>query len=288
MMKTMVIGANGQLGSDICEVFGKKHQVHGLTHAEGDISDYAAMLKLFDGLSPDIVINTAAMHNVEACEKDAAKAYAVNGIGVKNLAELCRQGDIPFIHISTDYVFDGKKGRPYVETDAAMPLNVYGNTKLSGENYALSIWPKTAVMRVGAIYGKNPCRAKGGLNFVGLMLKLAGERPFIRVVDDEIVTPTPTMAIAEQALVLTENEKYGLFHATCQGQCSWYEFAKTIFEIAGVKTDLQKAKPGKFPAKVRRPMFSVLENKRLAEMELDIMSGWKDGLEKYIIKKGTN
>lgn len=281
-MKVLLIGANGQLGRDISAELACAHKVTEATHVDGDISDHGAMRVLFEKTSPDCVINTAAMHNVEQCEKEPQKSYLVNGLGVKNLTELCREGSIPFIHVSTDYVFDGKKGKPYQETDAPLPVNVYGNTKLAGEYYALSTWDKSVVVRVGGIYGKNPCRAKGGLNFVQLMLKLAKERPQIRVVDDEIVTPTPTAAIARQVRVIMENGVFGLFHATCQGQCSWHEFAKTIFELASIETDLQKARPGEFTAKVKRPSYSVLENANLNELGLDCMPDWREGLESYL------
>lgn len=281
-MKILVLGANGQLGQDICGTLAQKHVVAPATHEDGDIADKMAMGALFARHAPDCVINTAAMHNVEACEKSPEEAYRVNALGPKYLAELCAERDIPFIHISTDYVFDGKKGGPYTEEDAPRPLNVYGNTKAAGENYALAACGKTAVVRVGGIYGKHPCRAKGGLNFVQLMLKLAKERPQIRVVDDEIATPTPAAAIARQLQAITEKGVAGIIHATCQGQCSWYEFAKKIFELSGVKTDLQKAAPGEFPAKTARPAYSVLDNRKLRHNALDIMPHWQDGLQDYL------
>ena len=285
-MKILVFGANGQLGSDICEVFAAKHEIVAATHEDTDINDYDAVAALLEKVKADCVINTAAMHNVEKCEQDPRGAQETNAFAIGNLAALCAKADMPFIHFSSDYVFDGAKKTPYMEDDAARPLNAYGNSKLSGENYALAVNPKTIIMRVGGIYGKNPCRAKGGLNFAQLMLKLAKERPEIRVVDDEIVTPTPTKAIAEQTLILAEEGKYGLFHATCQGQCSWYEFAKAIFEISDVKANLQKAKPGEFSTKVKRPSWSVLENSRLKEAGIDIMPHWRDGLESYLKEMG--
>lgn len=286
-MKILILGGNGQLGCDVRAAFEKHHDVHAATHDDGDICNPGAMRTLFDAVSPDCVINTAAMHHVEECEKNPSKAYETNALASRQLAELCREGDIPFVHISTDYVFDGKKGKPYLETDAAFPLNVYGNTKQSGENYILSTWHKGTVVRVGGIYGQNPCRAKGGLNFVQLMLKLAKERPQIRVVDDETVTPTPTAAIAAQLVHIVENGVTGLVHVTCRGECSWYEFARNIFELCGIKTDLQKARPGEFPAKVARPSYSVLENRKLQDCSLDVMPHWLDGLKNYIyqIKK---
>lgn len=284
-MKVMVIGANGQLGSDIADVLANEQDVISITHDDGDISDFNSMQDIFDNNSPDYVINTAAMHNVENCEMDPLQAFKVNGIGVRNLALLCREGDIPFLHVSTDYVFDGNQNVPYVESDSARPLNVYGNTKLSGENFALNTWKKTAVLRVGGIYGANPCRAKGGLNFVRLMLKLAEERPEIRVVNDEIVTPTPTRAIARQIKAVMNKKGAGLYHATCQGHCSWYEFAKAIFEIAGKTPNLQKARPGEFPVKIKRPSYSVLFNQHLKDDGIDIMPDWKEGLEDYLAEE---
>jgi dTDP-4-dehydrorhamnose reductase len=281
-MRVIVTGANGQLGMDVCAAFAKTHDVHALTHEQMDIADAAQTEQVLNSIQPQCVINTAAMHHVEKCEADPVQAYTVNAVGTGSLAKACAAHDAHLIHISTDYVFDGGKKAPYVESDAPMPLNVYGNTKLSGEYYALATWGKSSVVRVSAIYGANPCRAKGGLNFVRLMLRLAGERPQLRVVDDEIVTPTPTAAIAEQLLRIAEEKAFGLFHATCHGQCSWYAFAACIFELAGVKTDLQKANPGEFPAKVARPSYSVLENSRLKTMNLDCMPDWEDGLKLFL------
>lgn len=282
-MKVLVLGANGQLGCDICATFAKAHTVVPATHGDGDVADGEAMRRLLENAAPSCVINTAAMHNVDLCEKDPEQAYRVNALGVRNLAELCAKRESRFIHISTDYVFDGKKNSPYVETDAPCPLNVYGNTKLAGENYALAANARAAIVRIGGIYGKNPCRAKGGLNFVQLMLKLAGERSDIRVVDDEIVTPTPTAAIARQLLAVVESDLNGIIHATCQGQCSWYEFARAIFAETGLSPNLQRARPGEFPAKTRRPAYSVLENARLKAAGQDLMPDWLSGLKSYLV-----
>lgn len=281
-MRVIVTGANGQLGMDVCAAFAKNHDVQALSHEQLEITDTAQVERFFDSIRPQCVINTAAMHHVEKCEADPVQSYLVNAAGTKNLAEACARHDIQLIHISTDYVFDGAKKAPYLESDAPMPLNVYGNTKLSGEYYALTTWNKSSVVRVSGIYGTHPCRAKGGLNFVRLMLKLAQKRPQLRVVDDEILTPTPTAAIAEQLLRIAEAKAFGLFHATCHGQCSWYAFAERIFEIAGVKTDLQKSALGEFPAKVARPSYSVLENARLKLLGIDCMPHWEDGLKGYL------
>ncbi|HKR96770.1 MAG TPA: NAD(P)-dependent oxidoreductase, partial [Candidatus Angelobacter sp.] len=174
---------------------------------------------------------------------------------------------------------------PYTEDDSANPLNVYGNTKLSGEHFVRSINPRHFVVRVSAIYGENPCRAKGGLNFVELMLKLSQERPELRVVDDEFVTPTATAQIARQLVELSQSSHYGLYHATAEGSCSWYEFAAAIFELTGTKVRLERARPGEFPAKVPRPKYSVLENKALKSRSLNVFTPWQDGLSQYLANR---
>ncbi len=185
------------------------------------------------------------------------------------------------MHISTDYVFDGEKAAPYVETDAPRPLNAYGNSKLSGEYFVRGTAPQHFVLRTSAIYGKSPCRAKGGLNFIELMLKLARERGEVKVVDDEIVSPTSTRDIARQTVALSRSNAYGLYHATAESSCSWYAFAKEIFEMNGTKVNLMKAGPNEFPIKVPRPKYSVLENAGLKKQGLNVFRTWQEGLREY-------
>lgn len=282
-MKIAVIGANGQLGIDICKELNRaKHEVIELNHDTCDITDFPATERVFAEERPDFVINTAAMHNVEACESTPQKAFAVNGIGARNLAIIAKSSNFTLCHISTDYIFDGAKQAPYTEDDNPVPLNVYGNTKLSGEFFVRTTAPKHFVLRVSGLYGHNLCRAKGGLNFVSLMLKLAKERDEIRVVDDEFVSPTFTEDIARQILQLVDKDNYGVYHATAQGSCSWYEFAAKIFELTHTKIKLTKASPGEFPAKVPRPSYSVLENSALQKAGLDIMPHWEEGLKRYL------
>jgi dTDP-4-dehydrorhamnose reductase len=237
-------------------------------------------------LQPQLVVNTAAMHHVEKCEQDPQKAFAVNGLGAQNLSLAAREVDAAVMHVSTDYVFDGAKGTPYEETDAPRPLNVYGNTKLSGEYFVRSTADKHFVLRTSAIYGTNPCRAKGGLNFIELMLKLAKERDELRVVDSEMVTPTPTVEIARQMVVLSRSDKFGLYHATSEGSCSWYAFAREIFSLTNTKVNLQIAGPDEFPAKVARPRYSVLENSRLKNHGLNVFRPWQNGLRDYMSATG--
>jgi dTDP-4-dehydrorhamnose reductase len=227
-------------------------------------------------------VNTAAMHNVDKCEQDPRKAYAVNGVGSRNLAQVANDLGALLVHVSTDYVFDGNKKAPYEETDAPLPLNVYGNTKLAGEYYVRSIAKRHQVVRTSGIYGTEPCRAKGGLNFVELMLKVAHEKGIVRVVDDEFVSPTFTAEIAEQMVALSRSDLNGLFHGTAEGSCSWFEFAREIFALTGTKVILEAAAPGEFPAKVPRPKYSVLENRALKSHGLNRFRPWQEGLRRYL------
>jgi dTDP-4-dehydrorhamnose reductase len=282
-MNVAVIGANGQLGNDVVHAFGvQAHEVRELTHADIELSSVESVRSNLSSQTPDVVVNTAAMHHVENCERDPQKAFAVNAIGTRNLANVTRDLGATLIHVSTDYVFDGEKGAPYVESDLPLPLNVYGNSKLAGEYFVRTLNPKHFVLRTSALYGKSPCRAKGGLNFVDLMLKLARERGRVRVVDSEFVSPTPTVDVARQIALLSQSEAYGLYHATAEGSCSWYEFAHTIFAFAGVEVDLETASSEEFPAKVSRPRYSVLENLELKKRGLNQLRPWQTGLMEYL------
>jgi dTDP-4-dehydrorhamnose reductase len=286
-MKIAVIGANGQLGTDVAKAMeANGYTTSRLTHSDIEISDEASVAATLGELRPKAVINTAAFHNVDHCERQPMQAFAVNALGVRNLARYCAGAGVYLLHVSTDYVFDGVKRAPYVETDYALPLNTYGNSKLAGEHYVRTICPTAAIMRVSGVYGANPCRAKSGLNFVSLMLKLAGERTEIRVVDDEILTPTYAVDIARQAVELVKCHAPGLFHATAQGSCSWYEFARYVFDKSATSVNLQKALPDEFPAKVARPSYSVLDNASLRSIGLDVMPSWQDGLERYLAEAG--
>jgi len=288
-MKVAVIGANGQLGSDIVTEFQKVGEdAAELTHADVDISLLESMRNALGSIKPSVIVNAAAMHHVENCEKEPLRAYEVNALGARNLSIVARELDAKLVHVSTDYVFDGSKKKPYVESDPVAPLNVYGNTKLAGEAFIRGTAEKYFIVRTSALYGRNPCRAKGGKNFVDLMLKLAGERDELRVVDDEFVSPTSTAELAKQITELSRTDHYGLYHATAEGCCSWYEFAKTIFEVTNTKVNLKIASPNEFPAKVPRPKYSVLENAGLKKLGLNALSKWQEGLQAYLTAKGQH
>jgi dTDP-4-dehydrorhamnose reductase len=282
-MKIAVIGAAGQLGTDVVAAFTSNgDEAVPLTHAEIELQDIDSVSTCLQGICPQVVVNTAAMHHVENCEREPQKAFAVNGLGTRNLALVARDMGAALMHVSTDYVFDGAKGSPYLESDAPNPLNVYGNTKLSGEYFVRSTVDKHFILRTSAIYGRSPCRAKGGLNFIELMLKLARERGEVSVVDSETVTPTSTTELSRQIVRLSRSHSYGLYHATAEGSCSWYRFAREIFVLTGTKVNLRVAGPNEFPAKVPRPKYSVLENHGLKSQDLNIFKPWQDGVREYL------
>lgn len=282
-MKVAVIGASGQLGSDVVRVFvDQGHSVAALAHADIEITDRESLSHTLGELSPDMVVNTAAMHHVEKCEREPERAFAINAMGARNLAMVARELDVPLMHVSTDYVFGGDKTTPYLEEDVPRPLNVYGASKLAGEHLIRATTEKHFIVRTSGLCGKHPCRDKGGLNFVDLMLKLARERGEVKVVTDEVLSPTSTLELARQMLALSVSNCYGLYHATAEGACSWYEFASEIFTLTDTRVNLKVASSSEFPAKVARPKYSVLENHGLKLRGLNTFRPWQEGLSEYL------
>jgi dTDP-4-dehydrorhamnose reductase len=284
-MRVLIIGARGQLGTDCCRVF-EDCDLH-RADREGasialDLADAARVREVVGDLQPEVVLNTAAAHNVPACETDPALAFAVNASGVFHLARACAETRARLVHISTDYVFGDTHAAPIGEGALPAPLNVYAASKLAGEHLALANCADTLVVRSAALYGAAPCLAKGGMNFVRLMLHLAATRPEIRVVTDEITTPTYTLALAQQLRLLAERGRPGLYHATCQGQCSWHEFARAIFAKTNTPANLLEATCADFPSPVRRPKYSVLDNAFARAQSLDIMPAWESALDAYL------
>ena len=282
-MKIVIIGAEGQVGRDACAEF-EQHgdEVYGLNHSQLEIESPDSVQMVLSQIKPDVVVNCAAFHHVEHCELEPAKAFAINACAARNLAKAAASLDALLIHISTDYVFDGAKRTPYEESDVPRPLNAYGNSKLAGEYFVRSQSPRHFVLRTSALYGKHPCRAKGGLNFVELMRKLAREGKEIKVVDNEFVTPTGTVDLAKQIVRLSRCDSFGLYHATAEGSCSWYEFAREIFALTESEANLTVANPADFPSKVPRPHYSVLENKGLKSIGMNVFRPWQEGLREYL------
>lgn len=280
-MKVAIIGANGQLGSDLCRVLSdQNHSIEPLLHKDLDISDATQVDRVLPSIRPDVVISTAAYHKVEECEKQPLQSFAVNAVGPRNLALVCRQLNAVLVHFSTDYVFDGAKREPYVESDLARPLNVYGVSKLAGEGMVPFTWERSFVVRTCGLYGVAGSSGKGG-NFVETMLKKAGEGHPIRVVNDQELTPTFTGDLAETIVELIQTDAYGLYHVSAEGQCSWFEFARKIFELANLSVDLKPVSSTEFASPVQRPSYSVLSKQKLVSLGLG-MPGWEQGLSRYL------
>ncbi len=282
-MKLAVIGANGQLGTDLVEVLSAENNVIGLNHSDIEITNIDSIKNTLSSIKPAIVLNTAAYHIVPEAEKFPEKAFLINGIGSLNLAKVCQNLNIQLVHYSTDYVFDGKKQKPYTEDDRPNPLSVYANTKLSGEYFVLNYSEKSYVIRVSGIYGKVPCRAKGG-NFITTMIKLAKEKSEVRVVNDEVLTPTPTYEIAKNTAALVKTDAFGLYHMSCEGEVSWYEFAKVIWDTLKLTAPLYSASVKDFPLVVKRPFYSVLENQNLKKIGIYNMPDWRKALIEFLKK----
>ncbi|MBI5400430.1 dTDP-4-dehydrorhamnose reductase [Candidatus Saganbacteria bacterium] len=282
-MKIIIIGADGQLGTDLCRVIPPSERV-ALTIKDLDITNQALAAKIVKQLSPATFINTAAYHHVDNCEDNLDPAFAVNTYGVKYLAQACRDNDAILVHISTDYVFDGQKGSPYVETDAPNPQSIYAISKYAGEQCVKYLLPKHFLVRTAGLYGTAGCQGKGGVNFVELMLKKAGQE--LRVVSDEITSPTYSLDLARQIYKLIQTKHYGLYHAADHGSCSWHEFASKIFELLGKKVAIHKTTKAEYKTRARRPAFSALKNEGLQRSGLDIMRPWPEALKAYLVEKG--
>lgn len=280
-MRVLIIGAKGQLGKDLCREY-DGCELHAVDIDAMDVCDMDGTRSLIGGIRPDVVINTAAAHNVGKCEEAPATAFAVNASGARNVAIACSECGARLVFISTDYVFGNGGVRPYHEGDPPGPLNVYAASKLAGEHLVAAECADHQIVRSAALYGSAPCIAKGGMNFVRLMLHLAQTRPVVKVVTDEVTTPTYTRALAAQIRVMAEKGEPGLYHVTCNGACSWYEFAKAIFEETNTKVNLEPTTAAEFPSPVKRPSYSVLENKHLHDQGLDMMPHWRDALKTYL------
>jgi len=283
-MKIAIIGADGQLGSDLVKTL-KEDRVFPLYYPDFDVTKPEKTEKDLSKLAPEIVINTAAYNKVDESEDNPHEAFLLNSIAVRDLASICRDMGFVLVHFSSDYVFDGRKGEPYVEEDGANPLSVYAVSKLSGEYFVTNIMKKYFLIRTCGLFGEAGCWGKG-YNFVDVMVNLEKQGAPIRVINDQWVTPTSTAELAQKISELIRTKHYGLFHLTNEGQCTWYEFASTIFSLTGKKPDISPVGSETYGAKARRPSYSVLENKRAKDIGLTEFSHWRDALKDYLIKKG--
>ena len=283
-MKIALIGVDGQLGTDINIYFKEKGiELAGLVGLKDiDVCDYKMSDSILKSINPDLVINTAAFHDVDLCEDEVLSAFKVNVMGVKNLAMICKGIDVPLMHFSTDYIFDGKKKKPYIEDDCARPLSLYGISKLAGEQVMQYILDKYYIIRLCGLYGHAECVGKGNINFVEQMIKLSENKKEIKVVNDQIVTPTSTMDVAEKLFELIQTGKYGIYHMTNTGSCSWYEFTCEILKLMKSSVRVLPTTTDQFGAKARRPQYSVLDNSNLRKIGLADLRNWKEALKDYI------
>lgn len=282
-MKIAVIGADGQLGTDLVQTL-SRDEVVPLYYPEFDVTRPDKVRLLFQELKPEAVINTAAFHRVDECEDQPELSFRVNAVAVRDLARLASELGFVLVHFSTDYVFDGRKRAPYVESDAPNPLNVYAVSKLAGEFFVRAIAEKHFLVRTCGLFGLGSCREKG-YNFVDRMIALADEMKTIRVVDDQWVSPTSAEELAGCVSDLIRTDQFGLYHLTSEGQCTWVEFAGEIFSLLGRSPRLEPVSSRAFGAKARRPLYSVLENERAKRLGLQGLSPWKAALRMYLEKK---
>jgi dTDP-4-dehydrorhamnose reductase len=282
-MRIALLGSNGQLGRDLLAQLAE-HELFPLTRQEFDITDHRRARTVLSELKPDLVLNTTAYHRVDDCETHPELAYSVNVLAVLNLIRISNDLDATLVHISTDYVFDGKSSTPYTEESVALPLSIYGNSKLAGELLIRTMARKYFVIRTCGLYGVAGSRGRGG-NFVEMMLSMAGNGESIRAVNDQTITPTSTLEVARQMKTLLSTTHYGLFHMTGEGACSWYEFATAILEFTGSSADLSPITSDFYKIPALRPRYSVLENAHLKRLGLNRMRHWREGLSEYLNSK---
>lgn len=276
-MKVLVTGVSGQLGFDVVkELESKGHQAYGTVRSDFDMTNESEILAYVRKTLPDAIIHCAAYTNVDKAETDKETAYAVNGLGTKYLAQAAKEINAKMIFVSTDYVFDGSANEPYEVDHPTNPIGVYGETKLAGEEFMKSILERFFIVRTSWVYGAN------GNNFVKTMLRLGNERGEVGVVHDQVGSPTYTVDLAAFLVELIESEKYGIYHATNEGKCSWYEFAVEIFKQAGLSVKVKPLTTDQFPRPAARPKYSVLSKKKVREMGFLSFRSWEDALSSFL------
>ncbi len=280
-MNYAVLGAAGQLGRDLCPRLAG--QVTALTRERADLTRPDTLRATLTTLRPDVVINCAAYNFVDKAETEPEAAFAVNAWGVRALAGVCRDLNCVLVHFSTDYVFglDESRRVPYRETEAPGPVSVYGLSKLTGEYLVRALCPRHFVLRTCGLYGVWGSGGKGG-NFVETMLRLAGQGKALKVVADQTCTPSYTVDVATATAALVQTDRYGLYHLTNGGSCSWHELARTIFAIAGVSANLSPTTSHAYGAPARRPAYSVLATGAYEALGLPPLRPWQEALAAYL------
>lgn len=276
-MVVLVTGANGQLGQSLRFIAPDYPQIRFVfcPSSELDIANPESCEQAFAKIKPDFCINAAAYTAVDKAESEPDKAYLINVNGAKNLAGVCKQYNTVLLHVSTDFVFDGTKDNPYSEEDIPNPTGVYGQTKLDGEKVVQSVFDEYFIIRTSWVY------SQFGHNFMKTMLRLATERDSLSVVNDQIGTPTNAVDLAHAlAKIIISNKKaFGIYNFSNEGQCSWYDFAKMIFEINGINIDLKPIPTSSFPTPAKRPAFSVLDKTKIKETFGIKIKNWEESLK---------
>jgi len=285
--KVLIVGSTGQLGTDLVSVLQDcgNFEAIPLTHQDADCTDAVAVRKAVLYSRPQFVINSAAFVRVDDCEDHASEAFAVNAIGAFNIARACAEIDACCVYVSTDYVFDGEKKTPYIESDPTSPINVYGTSKLAGEHLVRQTARRWLIVRVASLFGKTGARGKGG-NFIETILAKAKKREALRVVNDIRISPTYTRDAAQVIKQLTSAQSTGVVHAANRGACTWYEFAKTALDLCAIDASLTAVPSEDFPTRARRPQNSVLGTERLFAGAGVETPTWQEALRAYLYEKG--
>jgi dTDP-4-dehydrorhamnose reductase len=276
-MRVLVTGAKGQLGTDVMNELAKRgYEGIGVDVEEMDITDPAAVERVIAGANVETVVHCAAYTAVDAAEDNEELCRKVNAFGTENIAKVCRKLDLKMVYISTDYVFDGEGERPWEPDDARQPLNIYGQTKYEGELAVENNLEKFFIVRIAWVFGVN------GKNFIKTMLNLAKTHDELNVVNDQIGSPTYTYDLSRLLVDMIETEKYGFYHATNEGLCTWFEFAQEIFRQAGVEIKVNPVDSSQFPAKAKRPHNSRMSKEKLTAKGFERLPAWQDALSRYL------
>ena len=284
-MRILITGGQGQLATSLASALAH-HEVEAPPHAELEVTDEAALATAMARHRPDLVINTAAFHRVDACEAEVARSFQVNGLGPLLLARACAEHAAVLLHMSTDYVFGGQsERRPLAVEHPPAPLNVYGVSKLAGEHLVRSVLLHHLIVRSCGLYGAGGATGKGD-NFVLTMLRLARERGMVSVVNDQHCTPTYARDLADGIVSLVDSEARGTFHVVNDGACTWFEFAREIFAATGLTPELRAVTSGEFPTPARRPPYSVLDTSSFKAATERPLRPWQDALRAYLAELG--
>lgn len=276
-MKVLLTGANGQLGFDVIKRLQLENiECQGIDREDVDITNDREVKSFVENYSPDVVVHCAAYTAVDKAEEEKELCYRVNALGTRYIAEACKRIGAKMVYISTDYVFDGKLDRPYEVTDIPNPINYYGQTKYEGELEVRKILDKYFIVRISWVFGAH------GNNFVKTMLKLGKERDEISVVSDQIGSPTYTVDIAKLIVEIIKTEKYGIYHATNEGYCSWYELAKEVFNLAGMEVKVNPILAQDFKTIAKRPFNSRLSKVSLSEAGLKLLPFWENSISDFV------